>query len=704
MTLIISETWNPEYKKHTFCPPVIDGYSPFKGTTGSSLKGGCGLYISDELKPLARPDLNVKIKDENCEFETYWTEVILDKQPNRLIGVLYRHPSKKNDEKCIESLNETLTKIRKENKKVFLAGDFNYDLLKHESIDKVGNFLQMMLDNSYQPCITEPTRIVNKSNPSLIDNIFSNSVEACISGNLFEKITDHMPSFVIVENVKTRAKPKQVKRRNMKNSDPLHYQADLNLLLQLLRENSHPDDAETAYLIFHDKHNAILNKHYPFEILTKKQAELEFKPWITKGIVRSTRVKARLFKDFKKNQSAAVYAKYKFYRDTINSLLRKSKKQYFKQYFIAHANDLKKTWKGINNILHRQGNLRITDIFLNIDGKLVTDQKVVVNQMNNYYINVADNLAKKIPTPSTKFQDFLKNPNVHSMYLAEITADEVDTIINDLSSGKSGDIYGNTSTLVKLGGPGLVQILIYLFNKSLEQGIFPNPLKFSKVIPIHKGGSLFEMANYRPISLLPIFSKILEKLMYNRVIDFINKHEILYKNQFGFQKNMSTEYAINSLLYNIVQCLNQGKTGFCILLDFAKAFDTVNHDILLKKLEYYGIRGIALDWFKSYLSNRKQCTEIGNLQSTFGDVKCGVPQGSILGPLLFLLYINDIVLSSEVFKFTLFADDTSLFYSHKNKTEAVIIINQELAKISEWLAANKLSLNVGKSQLLIFSN
>ena len=208
-----------------------------------------------------------------------------------------------------------------------------------------------------------------------------------------------------------------------------------------------------------------------------------------------------------------MYAKYKFYRDTINSQIRKSKKQYFKQYFITHANDLKKTWKGINNILHRQGIPKISDIFLNIDGKLVTDQKVVVNQMNNYYINVADNLAKKIPTPSTKFQDFLKNPNAHSMYLAEITIDEVCTIINDLSSGKSGDIYGNTSNLVKLGGPVLVQILIFLFNRSLEQGIFPNPLKYSKVIPIHKGGSLFEMSNYRPISLLPIFSKILERLM-----------------------------------------------------------------------------------------------------------------------------------------------------------------------------------------------
>ena len=167
---------------------------------------------------------------------------------------------------------------------------------------------------------------------------------------------------------------------------------------------------------------------------------------------------------------------------------------------------------------------------------------------------------------------------------------------------------------------------------------------------------------------------------------------------------MSTEYALNSLVHNIVQSLNQDETGFCILLDFAKAFDTVNHDILLDKLEFYGIRGTALKWFKSYLTDRMQCTEVGNTQSDLKYVKCGVPQGSILGPLLFLLYINDIVLSSDVFKFTLFADDTSLFYSHKNAKQAVETINFELAKISEWLAANKLSLNVGKSKLLVYNN
>ena len=212
------------------------------------------------------------------------------------------------------------------------------------------------------------------------------------------------------------------------------------------------------------------------------------------------------------------------------------------------------------------------------------------------------------------------------------------------------------------------------------------------------------MSNYRPISLLPIFSKILEKLMYTRVMDFITKFNILYTNQYGFQKGMSTEYAINSLLHHIVHSMNQDETGFCILLDFAKAFDTVNHKILLDKLHYYGIRGTALKWFQSYLQDRMQCTEIGNTQSELEYVKCGVPQGSILGPLLFLLYINDIVYSSNVLKFTLFADDTSLFYSHKNAQQATKILNDELEKISEWLAANELSLNVGKSKLLVFNN
>ena len=342
---------------------------------------------------------------------------------------------------------------------------------------------------------------------------------------------------------------------------------------------------------------------------------------------------------------------------------------------------------------------------MNVNGNLLTSQKDVADKLNDFFINVADNLAKKIPKPNTQYQDYLKNPNEHSLYLSETTIDEVSKIISNLGANKASDIYGNSNKFLKMGGNTAAEIIVILFNQSLAQGIFPQPLKNAKIIPCHKGDSILEMSNYRPISLLPIFSKVFEKLMYARVISFINKHKIIFKNQFGFQSKMCTEYAVNSLLNNITSSLENHETGICIFLDFAKAFDTVNHEILLKKLEYYGIRGIAQKWFKSYLSNRMQSTEIGGVQSSLNQIKCGVPQGSVLGPLLFLLYINDIVKSSTLFKFTLFADDTSLYYSQKNNSgqDMSHVVNEELQKISHWLGANKLSLNVKKSQLLVFS-
>ena len=366
---------------------------------------------------------------------------------------------------------------------------------------------------------------------------------------------------------------------------------------------------------------------------------------------------------------------------------------------------LKKTWTGINGILNRSSKAKASDIFLNVNGNMLTNQKVVADKLNDFFINVADNLAKKIPKPNSKFQDYLKNPNEHSLYLSETTFDEVGKIIYNLGSNKASDIYGNSNKFLKMGGDTATEIIVILFNQSISQGVFPQPLKNAKVIPCHKGDSILEMSNYRPISLLPIFSKVFEKLMYTRVISFIKKHNILFKNQFGFQSNMCTEFAVNSLINNITKCLENKETGICIFLDFAKAFDTVNHDILLKKLEYYGLRGLAQKWFKSYLSNRMQGTDIGGVQSSLNYIKCGVPQGSVLGPLLFLLYINDIINSSDLFNFTLFADDTSLFYSQKNSSKEDLsqIVNKELEKISHWLGANKLSLNVKKSQLLVFS-
>ena len=192
--------------------------------------------------------------------------------------------------------------------------------------------------------------------------------------------------------------------------------------------------------------------------------------------------------------------------------------------------------------------------------------------------------------------------------------------------------------------------------------------------------------------------------MYNRLVSFIQEHKLLYLKQYGFQSGKSTELAINSLLGNIITSLGNKQNTICIFLDFAKAFDTVNHNILLQKLQYYGVRGLPYLWFKSYLTDRKHFVSIGDSLSDVEHIKCGVPQGSILGPLLFLLYINDIIACSNILQFTLFADNTSISYEFdRNAKNIGEVINQELKHVSNWLIANKLTRNVDKSSFLHFA-
>lgn len=256
--------------------------------------------------------------------------------------------------------------------------------------------------------------------------------------------------------------------------------------------------------------------------------------------------------------------------------------------------------------------------------------------------------------------------------------------------------------LVKIAATCISNPLAYVVNYSISNGVFPDQLKIAKVIPVYKKGSTSEVGNYRPISILPVFSKIFESIINKQLCAYLDKFDVLSKTQFGFRSKHSTKLALADLTADIAEHMDNGSTTLGIFIDLRKAFDTINHNILLKKLEHYGIRGIALNWFETYLHLRKQYVWAGGSVSEQRDILCGVPQGSILGPLLFLIYINDICNSSNILKFRLFADDTNLFYSTNNSRINLDVVDKELAKVNNWCNANKLTINIDKTNYMIF--
>ena len=211
--------------------------------------------------------------------------------------------------------------------------------------------------------------------------------------------------------------------------------------------------------------------------------------------------------------------------------------------------------------------------------------------------------------------------------------------------------------------------MLKIFNDSLLLGIFPQSMKIAKVTPFYKSGKKNLMTNYRPISVLLCFPKILERIMYNRLYSYLNDNNLFFQKQFGFREGHSTNHALIELINSINDSFNQSKYTLGVFIDLSKAFDTVDHNILLKKLSLYGIKNNSLKWFPSYLSNRKQFIQAGDIKTSYEDIICDVPQGSILGPLLFIIYVNDLSDVSKILEPIMFADDTNLFFTHKNIKE-----------------------------------
>ena len=317
---------------------------------------------------------------------------------------------------------------------------------------------------------------------------------------------------------------------------------------------------------------------------------------------------------------------------------------------------------------------------------------------------LAPNLAKNIylPENDATIYDYLERKEEHTMFLSPVDDLEIIRTVQNCKSKRSTDYSDINICLIKKVITKIIKPFSHICNVSFQTGVFPSKMKIAKVVPLFKSGEKNVFTNYRPISL-PQFSKVLEKLFYDRMALFLNKYDTLSPSQYGYRSNMSTNEALLELVEEITNSL-ENKYAIGVFIDLKKAFDTVDHDILCKKLYFYGVRGVSHQWIQSYLENRKQFVNFNNCDSEILNVSCGVPQDSILGPKLFITYINDICKVSKVFKFILFADDTNILCCDRDLNELVRMINNGLEQLQVWFSVNRLSLNVTKTNYMIFGN
>ena len=393
--------------------------------------------------------------------------------------------------------------------------------------------------------------------------------------------------------------------------------------------------------------------------------------------------------------------------------MRLAKQKYYAEIFEKHKFDIKKTWRSINEILLKTKKAHDFPSYLMVDDEKIENSLEIAIKFNDFFVNIGPALSEKIKSPNKSFDSFLKKQITCTFHFDTLTPNDVLKAIQKLKPKSSTGHDGISTKLLKRAGPTLSTVLALIINQSLFSGIFPDQLKIAKIIPLYKKGDSHVLDNYRPISLLPALSKVFERVVFKQLYTYFTSKKLLYKSQYVFREDHSTELAALEFIDKISEDLDNGRIPIALFLDLSKAFDTLNHEILLAKLKYYGIQNKELSWFHSYLTDRKQYVEMDGSRSPNLTITTGVPQGSILGPLLFIIYMNDIHEASDIFHSILYADDTTLStplcafkipltVSQINSLSTKI--NAEMSKIHDWLCINKLSLNLSKTKYMIFHN
>ena len=693
----------------------LDGYKLIHRPKSCSGHGGLAIYIREHYTH----DIF-----HMTSTETNW-EGLFIKIPLQytylIIGNVYRQPDNHNIalNGFTDQFGELLNSLNQSNFQSVIAGDFNINLLQVHEKPLFHEFANSVVTHGFLPKITHPTRFTEHRG-TLIDNLLcklSPAFSKTIAGIMTNKISDHQGYFVTIDCLKKAKTPNNfitiTKKVTDFNQKVCEHISDADLSNRICYEN----DLEENYQLFEGTLLTAIKANTESKRVKINKYKQKKTPWITLGLLKSIKSRDKLYRKTKQiNPATPEYTLMKMtlsnYNTILKKLIRVAKASFYHSKFDQCKHDTKKTWQSINEVLMRGNpgaNEQELPSQINLNGTTFTDNNSIANALNKHFSTVGLQISNSFQNSGVQqvnYNDYL-NQNIETQFsFHPVTSSETEAVIHDLKSKPTTSGDGVSTSLIKAIQPVIVKPLTILFNQSISMCKFPDSLKVARVKALFKKGDKSEPNNYRPISILPSVSKVFEKLLLKQLYKYFTENSLLFSHQYGFRKGHSTEHAVLELVDRIVNNMDKGANPFSIFIDLTKAFDCLDHQILLDKLKYYGLNESAISLIKNYLTNRKQYISYNSSQSQsdFAAINIGVPQGSILGPFLFLVYMNDFNYSSNTFQMINYADDTTLlstintFSPNPSQT-----IEFELSKISSWLNANKMKINVSKTKALFYS-